>query len=107
MGRPTGFLEIERRDRSYEKPEARRRGWNEFVKPLPAPETREQAARCMDCGIPFCHDGCPVNNLIPSWNDLVYRDQWRAALKVLCIRPTIFRSSPAASAPRPARRRAR
>ncbi|HUC72295.1 MAG TPA: glutamate synthase subunit beta [Stellaceae bacterium] len=83
MGRPTGFLEIERRDRSYEKPEARRRGWNEFVKPLPAPETREQAARCMDCGIPFCHDGCPVNNLIPSWNDLVYRDQWRAALKVL------------------------
>ncbi len=83
MGRPTGFLEIERRDRPYEKPETRRRSWNEFVKPLPAPETRKQAARCMDCGIPFCHDGCPVNNLIPSWNDLVYRDQWRAALKAL------------------------
>ncbi|MFZ3234903.1 MAG: glutamate synthase subunit beta [Stellaceae bacterium] len=83
MGRPTGFLEIERRDRPYDKPDIRRRSWNEFVKPLPEPETRKQAARCMDCGIPFCHDGCPVNNLIPSWNDLVYRDQWRAALKTL------------------------
>ena len=83
MGRVTGFLEIDRRDRPYEKPDIRRRGWKEFVKPLPEPETRKQAARCMDCGIPFCHDGCPVNNLIPSWNDLVYRDQWRAALKTL------------------------
>jgi glutamate synthase (NADPH/NADH) small chain len=83
MGRPTGFLEFERRDRPYEKPDIRRRSWNEFVKPLSEPETRKQAARCMDCGIPFCHEGCPVNNLIPSWNDLVYRDQWRAALKTL------------------------
>jgi glutamate synthase (NADPH/NADH) small chain len=83
MGKPTGFLEHERRDRPYDKPDIRRRGWKEFVKPLPEPETRKQAARCMDCGIPFCHDGCPVNNLIPSWNDLVYRDQWRAALKTL------------------------
>jgi glutamate synthase (NADPH) small chain len=83
MGRITGFLEIDRRDRPYEKPDIRRRGWKEFVKALPEPETRKQAARCMDCGIPFCHDGCPVNNLIPSWNDLVYRDQWRAALKTL------------------------
>src|SRR5712672_2281760 len=83
MGRPTGFLEIERQDRGYEKPELRRRSWKEFVKPLPDPESRKQAARCMDCGIPFCHDGCPVNNLIPDWNHLVYRDQWRAALKTL------------------------
>jgi glutamate synthase (NADPH) small chain len=83
MGRPTGFLEIGRRDRPYDKPDVRRRSWKEFVKPLPGPETRKQAARCMDCGIPFCHDGCPVNNLIPNWNDLVYRDQWRAALKAL------------------------
>ncbi len=83
MGRPTGFLEIERRDRPYDKPEVRRSSWNEFVKPLPEPETRKQAARCMDCGIPFCHDGCPVNNLIPNWNDLVYRDQWQTALKAL------------------------
>ena len=83
MGRPTGFLEIERRDRGYDKPEVRRQSWKEFVKPLPEPENRKQAARCMDCGIPFCHDGCPVNNLIPDWNNLVYRDQWRAALRAL------------------------
>src|SRR3981189_3793389 len=79
MGRPTGFLEIERQDRGYDKPEIRRRGWKECVKPLPDPENRKQAARCMDCGIPFCHDGCPVNNLIPDWNNLVYRDQWQGA----------------------------
>src|SRR5271169_3386194 len=83
MGRPTGFLEIERRDRPYDKPEIRRRSWKEFVKPLPEPETRKQAARCMDCGIPFCHEGCPVNNLIPDWNNLVYRDQWQAAVRAL------------------------
>jgi glutamate synthase (NADPH/NADH) small chain len=83
MAKPTGFLEIERRDRPYEKPEIRSHNWREFVKPLPEPETRKQAARCMDCGIPFCHDGCPVNNVIPDWNNLVYRDQWQAALKTL------------------------
>jgi glutamate synthase (NADPH) small chain len=83
MAKPTGFLEIDRRDRAYEKPAVRRRSWQEFVKPLAEPETRKQAARCMDCGIPFCHDGCPVNNLIPDWNNLVYRDQWQAALKTL------------------------
>ena len=83
MGKPTGFLEIERRDRPYEKAETRSRSWREFVKPLPDGENRRQAARCMDCGIPFCHEGCPVNNIIPTWNDLLYRDQWRAALKVL------------------------
>ncbi|HZT89985.1 MAG TPA: glutamate synthase subunit beta [Stellaceae bacterium] len=83
MGKPTGFLEIERRDRGYDKPEVRRKSWREFVKPLPAGELRAQAARCMDCGIPFCHEGCPVNNIIPTWNDLVYRDQWQAALRTL------------------------
>src|SRR6516164_3953610 len=83
MGKPTGFLEIERRDRPYEKPEIRSRSWKEFVQPLPDAENRKQAARCMDCGIPFCHEGCPVNNLIPDWNNLVYRDQWQAALKAL------------------------
>jgi glutamate synthase (NADPH/NADH) small chain len=83
MGKPTGFLEIERQDRGYDKPDIRRRSWKEFVKPLPEPENRQQAARCMDCGIPFCHDGCPVNNLIPDWNNLVYRDQWQAALRIL------------------------
>ncbi|HTV44733.1 MAG TPA: glutamate synthase subunit beta [Stellaceae bacterium] len=83
MARPTGFLEFERRDRPYDKPDLRRRSWGEFVRPLPAAETQRQAARCMDCGIPFCHNGCPVNNLIPDWNNLVYREQWRAALRAL------------------------
>jgi len=83
MGKITGFLEIERQDRGYEKSDLRLSNYREFVKPLPAAEVGRQAARCMDCGIPFCHQGCPVNNLIPDWNNLVYRDQWRAALETL------------------------
>jgi glutamate synthase (NADPH/NADH) small chain len=83
MGKPTGFLEFERQDRSYEKPEVRRTSWKEFVKPLSDPDLGKQAARCMDCGIPFCHNGCPVNNLIPDWNNLVHRGQWEAALATL------------------------
>jgi glutamate synthase (NADPH/NADH) small chain len=90
MGKPTGFLEIERHDRGYDKPSARLKTWKEFVRPLSAAELTGQAARCMDCGIPFCHGGqegstrgCPVNNQIPDWNNLVYRDQWRAALENL------------------------
>src|SRR5690606_41960046 len=62
MGKPTGFLEFPRHDRGYLKPQERLRNWNEFLKPLPDNELRVQAARCMDCGIPFCHNGCPVNN---------------------------------------------
>ena len=80
MGKTTGFMEIARRERPYEKVEARKKTWTEFVKPLPYPDVQTQAARCMDCGIPFCHQGCPVNNQIPDWNHLVYRDQWQAAL---------------------------
>ena len=83
MGKVTGFLEIERHDRGYDKPEVRRRTWTEFLKPLPDAELADQAARCMDCGIPFCHNGCPVNNLIPDWNNLVYRHQWEAAIRTL------------------------
>jgi glutamate synthase (NADPH) small chain len=83
MGKPTGFLDYERQDRGYEEPESRRGKWTEFVKQLPDSTMVEQAARCMDCGIPFCHNGCPVNNLIPDWNDLVYRDQWQTALATL------------------------
>jgi len=83
MGKPTGFMEIERHDRGYEKPDVRRKTWTEFYKPLPYPEVAQQAARCMDCGIPFCHQGCPVNNMIPDWNNLVYREQWQAALETL------------------------
>ncbi len=83
MGLPTGFLEIERKDRPYEKIEARLKTWTEFVHPLPPAEVGKQGARCMDCGIPFCHNGCPVNNIIPEWNELVRRDRWRDALEVL------------------------
>jgi len=83
MGKPTGFMEILRRDRDYEPVADRIRHFREFVKPLPDDEVRRQGARCMDCGIPFCHQGCPVNNIIPDWNDLVYRDRWREALAVL------------------------
>ena len=83
MGKPTGFLEFERIDRGYDKPAVRKYSWKEFVQALPEPTLRAQASRCMDCGIPFCHEGCPVNNLIPNWNDLVYRDHWRQALVML------------------------
>jgi glutamate synthase (NADPH/NADH) small chain len=83
MGKPTGFLEIARQDRSYEKVEKRKASWKEFIKPMEHGACSTQAARCMDCGIPFCHTGCPVNNMIPDWNNLVYRDQWRAALETL------------------------
>ena len=62
MGKPTGFLEFARQDRGYEKPDVRRKSWKEFVKPLPDPELGRQAARCMDCGIPFCHNGCHVGS---------------------------------------------
>ena len=79
MGKITGFLEIERQDRTSEKPAARLGNYKEFVQPMPYADVGKQAARCMDCGIPFCHNGCPVNNLIPDWNHLVYRDQWHAA----------------------------
>jgi glutamate synthase (NADPH/NADH) small chain len=83
MGKITGFLEIDRQDRTSDKPEVRVNNYLEFVRPLPPREVSQQAARCMDCGIPFCHQGCPVNNLIPDWNNLVYRDQWRTASEAL------------------------
>jgi glutamate synthase (NADPH/NADH) small chain len=83
MGKITGFLEFERSDRDYEPVEERIRHWREFVLPLPDEENTKQAARCMDCGIPYCHTGCPVNNQIPDWNDLVYRGNWQEAARNL------------------------
>jgi len=83
MGKPTRFLEIQRHDRGYEPVADRIQHYHEFVHPLPANEVAEQGARCMDCGIPYCHNGCPVNNLIPDWNDLVYRDKWQEAIREL------------------------
>jgi len=83
MGKITGFLEIERRDRTYEPASDRVRHYKEFVIPATDAEVVRQAARCMDCGIPYCHTGCPVNNQIPDWNDLVYQDDWAEAAQNL------------------------
>ena len=80
MGKVTGFLEIDRRDRKYKPAADRVRNFREFVIPLGDAETKNQASRCMDCGIPFCHNGCPVNNQIPDWNDLVYNGDWKSAI---------------------------
>ena len=88
MGKVTGFLEFEKTDRDYQSVEERVRHWREFVLPLPNEDLKNQASRCMDCGVPYCHGtdqtvaqptGCPVNNQIPDWNDLVYRGKWQEA----------------------------
>ncbi|MGA2042175.1 MAG: glutamate synthase subunit beta [Roseiarcus sp.] len=83
MGKVTGFLEIDRADRRYAQASDRIRHYREFVLPLSEETTRNQAARCMNCGIPYCHSGCPVNNQIPDWNDLVYRGDWEEASRNL------------------------
>ena len=80
MGKITGFLEIDRQDRKYAPASDRIRHYKEFVLPLSDATVKDQASRCMNCGIPFCHNGCPVNNQIPDWNDLVYQDDWEEAL---------------------------
>lgn len=83
MGKPTGFKEFDRQDRSYAPVADRITHYQEFTIALSDEQIRQQGARCMDCGIPFCHQGCPVDNLIPDWNDLVYQGDWRAAIEVL------------------------
>ena len=83
MGKPTGFKEFPRLDISYAPVGDRITHYDEFTIPLSDNQISQQGARCMDCGIPFCHQGCPVNNLIPDWNDLVYQEDWRAASEVL------------------------
>ena len=83
MGKVTGFLEIARQDRTYTPAADRVRHYNEFVIPLSGEAVRAQAARCMNCGIPYCHNGCPVNNQIPDWNDLVYLGDWQEASRNL------------------------
>ncbi len=80
MGKVTGFIEIQRKKHPTRDVTERLQDWNEVYLPFPEQHVREQAARCMDCGIPFCHQGCPLGNLIPDWNDLVYRDRWRASI---------------------------
>jgi glutamate synthase (NADPH) small chain len=83
MGKETGFLELDRSDRKYGPVEERITNYKEFVIPLPEGELRGQASRCMNCGIPYCHNGCPVNNIIPDFNHLIYEDDWKNALEVL------------------------
>ena len=83
MSKVTGFLEHQRVKESYDPADARLKHYREFVHPLQESEARTQAARCMDCGIPFCNNGCPVNNIIPDFNDLVYQNDWRSAIEVL------------------------
>ncbi|HEU4370896.1 MAG TPA: glutamate synthase subunit beta [Methylomirabilota bacterium] len=83
MGKVTGFLEIKRKKWPTRPVADRLNDWKEVYLPFPGDELKKQAARCMDCGIPFCHQGCPLGNLIPDWNDLVYRDHWRDAIERL------------------------
>ena len=83
MGKPTGFLELDRQDRTYLPKEERVQNFREFIVPMAEPDLKAQASRCMDCGVPYCHNGCPVNNQIPDWNDLVYTGDWKAALSNL------------------------
>ena len=80
MGKVTGFIEIQRKKHPTRSVSERLHDWQEVYLPYPDAALKEQAARCMDCGIPFCHNGCPLGNLIPDWNDLVYRDRWKAAI---------------------------
>ena len=83
MGKVTGFLEIERVEKTFKPVEERIKSFEEFTEKLDKKVVAEQGARCMDCGIPYCHTGCPVNNIIPDWNDLVYNDNWEEAINVL------------------------
>jgi len=80
MGKVTGFIEIQRKKQPTRDVAERLRDWSEVYLPYPDSALKDQAARCMDCGIPFCHQGCPLGNLIPDWNDLVYRDRWQSAI---------------------------
>jgi glutamate synthase (NADPH/NADH) small chain len=83
MGKVTGFLEIEREQPTRRNADERIQDWFEIYEPFPEEKQRQQGARCMDCGVPFCHTGCPVNNLIPDWNDLVYNGRWESAVRRL------------------------
>ena len=83
MGKVTGFLEFERLDEPHEEPAQRLRHFREFTRHIDDAQAKVQGARCMDCGTPFCNSGCPVNNIIPDFNDLVYRGDWKNAITVL------------------------
>ena len=80
MGKVTGFIEFDREKQPYRPVEERLKDYRQVMQPWPVEPLKTQASRCMDCGIPFCHQGCPLGNMIPDWNDLVYRDQWNEAI---------------------------
>ena len=103
MGKVTGFLEYHAGEPARRPPAERINDWFEIYQPFPEEKIKTQGARCMDCGVPFCHTGCPLNNIIPDWNDLVYRGRWKEAIRGSCTPPTTSPSSPAASVPRRAR----
>ncbi len=107
MADPKGFMKVERQLAERRNPAERVQDWDEVYPGSPGravlPIIRQQAGRCMDCGIPFCHQGCPLGNLIPEWNDLIHRDEWRTP-PTGCTRRTTSPSSPDASARPPARR---
>src|SRR5438128_7358155 len=83
MGKVTGFLEFQRLEETHQEPGQRKKHYREFILRLTEEEAKVQAARCMDCGTPFCMTGCPVNNIIPDWNDLVYTGNYQDALDTL------------------------
>ena len=83
MGKVTGFMEYTRETPERRPPAERIKDWFEIYLPFPEDKIRSQGARCMDCGVPFCHTGCPLNNIIPDWNDLVYQGRWREAVRQL------------------------
>ena len=93
MGKPTGFLEFKRELPSKRPVQERRKDYKEFINLYEPEQFNQQAARCMNCGIPFCHHGCPLGNVIPEFNDAVYRKAWQDAYDIL-LRPIIFRNSP-------------
>lgn len=86
MGKVTGFMEFDRIEEGYKPVDERVRHYREFVLALDEDQSKKQAARCMDCGTPFCNNGCPVNNIIPDFNDLVYQGDWKNALTVRQLR---------------------
>ena len=83
MGKTTGFMEFTRELATRRDPETRIQDWFEIYEPFPLEKVRTQGARCMDCGIPFCHTGCPLNNIIPDWNDFAWKDRWPDAIRTL------------------------
>ena len=83
MGEITGFMKYDRKDFEKQPVDERLKHWKEFNKEMSVEDIRTQGARCMDCGVPFCQSGCPINNIIPDWNDLIYRDHWKEAIERL------------------------